>query len=780
MDRYEGLTEAEVQEQIAKGNVNTAADRTLKSRRQIIRENALTAFNFLNLFLLVLVVLTGKIRNGLFFGTVIFNTAIGIVQEIRAQRLLSKMSLLVEAKIQVRRDGTWKKVCSCNLVKDDCIRLETGMQVPVDCLVVNGSVEVDESILTGESETVVRKNGEEVSAGTVVTADCCEARILRVGKDRTSNRIVAETTGVNVARSQLKETLDQIIRVISKVILPFMVLLFLEHVAVSGMDWKIAILNTTAAIIGMIPEGLVVLTSMALAAGTMRLGRRHVLVQDLYAIESFARADTICLDKTGTLTKGSMSVTGIHCMNGYQEKDLVSSVQRYLAGQKTRNATSVALESYFGKGTEKKIQNVIPFSSGRKYGAVTDEAGTVYIGAFRFLFLMGNDYVEKMITEHAEKGERVLAVAVSSKNPKDAETLSDDLHLAGFLFLADDLRENVQEIMKYLMEQNIDIRVISGDDPVTVQNLAKRAGIPDSDLMVDLSKTDEPMQELVRKYRIFGRVLPWQKKELVEALQKEGHTVAMTGDGVNDVPALKCADVSFAMASGASATRNTASAVLLDNDFSHIPEVIHEGRRVINNISRASSMYFVKTVFSFLLALTVLFTGQSYPFLPIQLTVISAIGVGIPTFLLQSEPSFEKVRKSFFLEALRKAVPSALIISGVTVVLMLLRSALSLQDMEFHGLAVVMASFVYLCTLFRVYEPLTRYRFTVIVLMGILYAVIYIYFGTMVEISCSERLVSCYAFLLLLIPACLKLLDYLINHLWERRKNAERRNETDF
>ena len=780
MDRYEGLTEAEVQEQIAKGNVNTAADRTLKSRRQIVRENALTAFNFLNLFLFVLVGLTGRVRNGLFFGTVIFNTAIGIIQEIRARKLLAEMSLLVETEIPVKRDGTWKMVRSGNLVKDDCIRLESGMQVPVDCLVIDGSVEVDESILTGESEDVVRKCGEEVSAGTVVTADMCEARVLRVGNKRTSNRIVAETMNISGARSLLKESLEKIIRIISKVIFPFMILLFLEHVAVSGMDWRSAVLKTTAAVIGMIPEGLVVLTSMALAAGTIRLAERKVLVQDLYAIESFARADTICLDKTGTLTKGTMSVTGMQCCNGYQEKELISCVRRYLSGQKMHNATSDALEEYFGKDKENTIHDMIPFSSKRKYGAVMDESGTVYIGAFRFLFPYGNEACEALIREHAGKGERVLAVAVTKSEPKEADSIPVDLQLAGLLFLMDDLRDNVKETMKYLIRQNVDIRVISGDDPVTVQNLARRTGIPGAELAVDLSTTEETIEELARKYHIFGRVLPWQKKELVEALRKEGHTVAMTGDGVNDVPALKCADVSFAMASGASATRNTASAVLLDDDFAHIPEVIHEGRRVINNISRASSMYFVKTVFSFLLALTVLFTGQSYPFLPIQLTVISAIGVGIPTFLLQSEPSFEKVRKSFFLEALRKAVPSALVIYGVTVMLMLLRSALSLQDMEFHGLAVVMASFVYLCTLFRVYEPLTRYRFTVIVLMGILYAVIYIFFGTMVEISCSERLVSCYAFLLLLIPACLKLLDYLINHLWERRKNAERRNETDF
>ena len=719
MEKLHGLTAAQVQERIEQGLVNTTYKGAERNEKQIIRDNLFTYFNFLNLALFLLVVLTGKIRNGLFIGTVVFNTCVGIFQEIRSYRQLKKMKILVASRVEVMRDGVWVAETADMLVRDDLIRVHTGMQVPADCVIEDGWIEVDESMLTGEADRIIRKEGEQIYCGTTVTSSSCLARIIKVGKQCTTARIIEDAGRLSRARSVLQESLDKMIRIISYVIIPFLILLFAVHVYRLDMSWQDGILKTTAAVIGMIPEGLVMLTSVALAVSAMRLSKRRVLVQDLFSIESLARVDTICLDKTGTLTAGSMSVRKVIQLDpDFPVNDWMSS---YLHGSMDPNATQKALINFFGDKNVFSKTDELPFSSQRKYAAASFDRGSLYVGAYQFLFSGGSTLIDPVLKKHMYTGDRAIVAAYSSECTLKKDTLPDDLMPVAVFLISDDLRSNVQSIMQYLYQQDVDVRIISGDDPTTVSALAQKAGVLHADACVDLSTTDLDYDELTEKYTVFGRVLPDQKKKLVQALQKKGHTVAMTGDGVNDVPALKCADVSIAMASGTDAARDSSNVVLLDDDFDVIPDIVNEGRRVINNISRASSMYLVKTCFSVFLSLFVIIVGQPYPFLPIHLTLISALGVGIPTFLLQMEPSFERVRDHFFLESLWKALPSSVTVFICAMVTIAVRNRYGLGDEMFNGIFVLITSAVYLVTLWRVYQPATPFRLIVIGVMGIGY-----------------------------------------------------------
>ena len=591
----------------------------------------------------------------------------------------------------------WVAETADMLVRDDLIRVHTGMQVPADCVIEDGWIEVDESMLTGEADRIIRKEGEQIYCGTAVTSSSCLARIIKVGKQCTTARIIEDAGRLSRARSVLQESLDKMIRIISYVIIPFLILLFAVHVYRLDMSWQDGILKTAAAVIGMIPEGLVMLTSVALAVSAMRLSKRRVLVQDLFSIESLARVDTICLDKTGTLTAGSMSVRKVIQLDpDFQVNDWMSS---YLHGSMDPNATQKALINFFGDKNVFSKTDELPFSSQRKYAAASFDRGSLYVGAYQFLFSGGNTLIDPVLKKHMYTGDRAIVAAYSSECTLKKDTLPDDLMPVAVFLISDDLRSNVQSIMQYLYQQDVDVRIISGDDPTTVSALAQKAGVLHADACVDLSTTDLDYDELTEKYTVFGRVLPDQKKKLVQALQKKGHTVAMTGDGVNDVPALKCADVSIAMASGTDAARDSSNVVLLDDDFGVIPDIVNEGRRVINNISRASSMYLVKTCFSVFLSLFVIIVGQPYPFLPIHLTLISALGVGIPTFLLQMEPSFERVRDHFFLESLWKALPSSVTVFICAMVTIAVRNRYGLGDEMFNGIFVLITSAVYLVTL---------------------------------------------------------------------------------
>ena len=718
---YKGLTNQQVQEKVSQGLTNKTDLHMTRSYEEIISSNTLTYFNIVNAVLFVIVLITGHIKNGMFFLTIIANTMIGIYQEIKAKKLLERMEIMVATKVPVCRDEVWTEIPADDIVQDDLIRLESGMQIPADCQLLDGYLEADESVLTGESEHVSHYSGDEVSAGTICTSGSASARVVRVGKNCASARIMEEARKYSKVKSELSENLNRLLRIISVAIIPTGLILFATQYWLLGLSWQDAALKSVAAVVGMIPEGLVVLTSIALAVSTMRLSRRQVLVQDLFSIESLARVDVLCLDKTGTLTQGSMKVDSLRPLLDHTETYAKGVLCSFMAAEDKPNATSKALTEYFGKSEVFHIDSYLPFSSARKYTAahIMGE-GTFYLGAVNFLFPKGCPAANRHLREAAKEGKRILILARSAAETIPEGEIPEDLDPVAMITICDVLRDNVREIMSYFRKQDVSLKVISGDDAATVSSLALQAGIPGAEHYVDMSRAEGNMTALAERHTVFGRVTPDQKKALIEALQANGHTVAMTGDGVNDVPALKTADVGVAMAAGSSAAKDSANLVLLDNDFAHMPDIVDEGRRVINNISRAASMYLVKTVFSILLSVYVIVLRQEYPFLPVHLSLLSAVGVGIPTFFLQMEPSFERVKGKFFTPAFRNAVPAAVTVFLTAIVCLLLRFIFHLPIERYYGIFVALTGFIYLYTLFRVYYPPTRIRVAVLAAMAVL------------------------------------------------------------
>ena len=731
----QGLSTQEVEKRVREGKVNGSEERMTSSYPDIIKRNTLTYFNFINFVLFVIVLLTGHIQNGLFFLTIIANTFIGIYQEIKAKKLLEKMALMVASKVKVIRDNEEKEILASEIVLDDTLILEAGMQVPTDGSIIEGYLEIDESLLTGEADVVTKSKGEEVFAGTVITSAKAYVKVEKVGKDCYSAQIMEEARKYKRAKSILHEELEKLIKIVSFAIIPIGITLFLmQHYSI-GLNWQDASLKTVAAVIGMIPEGLVVLTSIALATSTIRLARKDVLVQDLFSIESLARVNVLCLDKTGTLTEGSMQVVETIPLLDYKSDYINSVLSSYLYNDEKPNATSKALMRFFGTESIYKKKDVLPFSSDRKYAAAElDGQGSFYLGAPNFLFPLGCPSANKYINKYTAQGMRVLIIAKSEEALMKDE-LPEDLEPIAMVVLSDILRSNVVEILDYFKKQDVALKVISGDDPLTVSSLAVQAGIDGAEYYVDMSKTNDSYEDLVRHYNVFGRVRPDQKKELVVALQKLGNTVAMTGDGVNDVPALKTADVSVAMGEGASATKDSSNIILLANDFAEMPKIVDEGRRVINNISRASSMYLVKTIFSVLLSIYVVLLRQEYPFLPVHLSLISALGVGLPTFLLQMEPSFERVKGNFFKKAFMSSFPTAITVFLTALLCLALRHILKLPLHRYYGIFVALTGFMYFYTLFRVYYPPTTLRKIVLISMSLIFISILFFIPEIFELS---------------------------------------------
>ncbi len=717
---HSGLTTKQVEERIQQNQINGRSENASRTNKTIICSNIFTYFNFVNLILFVFVLLTGKMKNGLFIGTVIFNTSVGIYQQLKSKKLLDQLSILAETKVKVKRDGKWIEILPEDIVVDDLISLSVGMQVPVDGIVLNGQAEIDESTLTGEAKPIEKKENNVVYAGTMIVSGTMKIQVTKVGETCTIRQIMSDASKEMHVSSNLRNDLDKIIRSISYLIIPVGILLFLTQYYFIHLNWDNALLKTIAAIVGMIPEGLIVLTSIALAVSSIRLSKKSVLVQDLFSIESLARVDMVCFDKTGTLTTGNMQVNQVVCFNGMNEEKFIPLMQSYLNDEVAPNATSNALIKYFSKGNHYSVQESLPFSSSRKYASKTlNDYGTIYVGAYTFLFREYDENVLQQINTYTKEGKRVLAVC-SSKQPIQKDVLPYDLKLIALIVIQDELRTNAKEIVDYFKKQDVKVCILSGDDALTVSSLAKQIGIDHADEYVDYSSCDEPIDVMVKKYRIFGRVTPEGKKKLVQAFQKDGHHILMNGDGVNDVPSMKIADVSVSIGCANDAAKNNANIILLNNDFSEIPSIVDEGRRVINNISRASSMYFVKTTFSILLAVYVILCRQSYPFIPIHLTLISAIGVGIPTFFLQMEPSFERIHDKFVLHSYMNSLPSSICVFITAFVCATLKQNYGLDDTRFSGLFVLLTGIVYIITLFKVYHPLTKNRFCVISCMTIL------------------------------------------------------------
>ena len=720
---FQGLTQAEVEARIADGQVNAIQDSSNRSVKDIVMGNTLTFFNFINVVLLALVLSVRSYKNMLFIFIIIANTLIGIFQEIKAKITLDKLKILTVSHVDVIRDGVKKSVTVSELVKDDVILLKSGGQIPADGVILDGEVDVNESLLTGESDSIHKTCGSKVLSGSFVTSGKAMCLLTEVGHDCYMEKLSSEAKQFKRYKTELQRNLDTILKFISIIIVPLGIILFAKQYWISGSTYEQAALDTVAAVLGMIPEGLVLLTSVALALGAVRLARRSTLVRELFCIETLARVDTLCLDKTGTITEGHLCVQGEESVK--EDIDLEQLMGRMVGALGDENETFQALRQHYKRNQSANTKLVLPFSSERKFsGVVFEGEGTYLMGAYQFIFLQADPAVLEKIAEYASQGLRVLTVAHSPNEMTDY-TLAEGFEIVGFVFMTDVVRKNAPDILGYFEEQGVDLKVISGDDPVTVAAIAARAGLKDADKYIDATTihTDEEMEDAILKYSVFGRVTPKQKQQMVRLLKQNGRTVAMTGDGVNDVLALKDADVSIAMASGSEAAKNTANLVLLNSDFASLPHIVNEGRRVINNIKAAASMFLIKTGFSVLTALLTIIVGQNYPFQPIQLSVINGCAVAIPTMLLQLEPSFQKVNKHFFREVLRMSMPAAITITAMITIINNIGHSIGTPREMLSTVCVLATGWVYLITLRQVYSPMTGYRKFVIYLMQTAYLV---------------------------------------------------------
>ena len=720
---FQGLTQAEVEARIADGQVNAIQDSSNRSVKDIVMGNTLTFFNFINVVLLALVLSVRSYKNMLFIFIIIANTLIGIFQEIKAKITLDKLKILTVSHVDVIRDGVKKSVTVSELVKDDVILLKSGGQIPADGVILDGEVDVNESLLTGESDSIHKTCGSKVLSGSFVTSGKAMCLLTEVGHDCYMEKLSSEAKQFKRYKTELQRNLDTILKFISIIIVPLGIILFAKQYWISGSTYEQAALDTVAAVLGMIPEGLVLLTSVALALGAVRLARRSTLVHELFCIETLARVDTLCLDKTGTITEGHLCVQGEESVK--EDIDLEQLMGRMVGALGDENETFQALRQHYKRNQSANTKFVLPFSSERKFsGVVFEGEGTYLMGAYQFIFPQADPAVLEKIAEYASQGLRVLTVAHSPNEMTDY-TLAEDFEIVGFVFMTDVVRKNAPDILGYFEEQGVDLKVISGDDPVTVAAIAARAGLKDADKYIDATTihTDEEMEDAILKYSVFGRVTPKQKQQMVRLLKQNGRTVAMTGDGVNDVLALKDADVSIAMASGSEAAKNTANLVLLNSDFASLPHIVNEGRRVINNIKAAASMFLIKTGFSVLTALLTIIVGQNYPFQPIQLSVINGCAVAIPTMLLQLEPSFQKVNKHFFREVLRMSMPAAITITAMITIINNIGHSIGTPREMLSTVCVLATGWVYLITLRQVYSPMTGYRKFVIYLMQTAYLV---------------------------------------------------------
>lgn len=673
---------------------NTVEAIISKSYREIIQQHVFTLFNGINVILAIFVFFTGSYRNMLFIITVILNMLIGLFQEIRSKHMLDKLSLLNQAKIHVLKDNQEVEVYIQDVEEKDILVLHAGDEICCDGHILSGNIECNESMLTGESDAIYKKENDTLLSGSFVVSGKCYMMADKVGQDTYSYSILKHAKRFKRYPSQLRDSIDTIIKWCTYILIPLGCALFIKQLIKT--NYTTATLNTVAAVVGMIPEGLVFLTSVALAISSFKLAKQDVLVQELYCIETLARTDTLCLDKTGTLTQGKLSVCHVEALE--KVDGIIGDMMQALPDD---NATAVALRTYFNKQNHNKVISFVPFSSQRKYSSVTFEDGEYKLGAYSYIAKNKSIRVEKQIEEYTKQAMRVVVL------------MKNDFVLA-YICLRDELRPDAKDTLNFFKKQGVDIKLISGDDPKTVQALAKKAGFESES--IDMSCVQD-VESVVDSYSIFGRVTPEQKKELVLALKKRNKTVAMTGDGVNDVMALKEADCSIAMGSGSQACKSVASLVLLENQMNALPVILYQGRCVINNIQRTASLFLVKTLFSIGLSLLTLVCLKNYPFKPIQLTLISALATGIPSFILTLEPNGSIVKGDFLKNVFSKAIPGAVCVILSVIGVSIVGHFVPVSSSQYSTMCTILAGVNALVVLIRVCVPMTTLRKTLVVVM---------------------------------------------------------------
>lgn len=728
-----GLTDEEVRQRVEEGLTNRADISTDKTTKEIVISNVFTYFNLIFLVITILLIMVGSFRNLTFLPIIIGNTVIGIVQEIRAKKTLEKMSLLNAPHADVIRNGSVKQISTEELVKDDVILLTAGKQICADAVVISGNIQVNESLLTGEADEVEKTEGSTLMSGSFVVSGECYARLEKVGNESYISKLSLEAKSMGgKEQSEMIRSINLIVKWVGIVIIPIGLILFWQSHFVNGESITKSVTSTVAAIIGMIPEGLYLLTTVALALSTMKLARKKVLLHDMKSIETLARVDVLCVDKTGTITEPDMKLKEIFlCKNSGADgtqtaltlDELKSLILDYANASVDNNATMLALKAYAAdaltnntSALHRTAVSQQAFSSSLKYGSVTFSDGTYLLGAPEFIMHEDFARIEEEIIPYADKGDRVLLFArYDGENVENG--IDGSVTPLGFVALANPIRENAVKTFEYFKSQGVAIKVISGDNPRTVSRIAIQAGIESAESFVDAATldTEDKIADAVNKYTVFGRVTPKQKKQLVKALQAKGHTVAMTGDGVNDILAMKDADCSVAMASGSEAAAQAAQVVLLDSDFAHMPDVVYEGRRVVNNIQRSASLFLVKNIFSLLLSLFSVILMVTYPLEPAQVSLISMFTIGVPGFLLALEQNKDRIKGHFITNVMLKALPGGLTDVIAVGALVVCGEVFCISDASIGTIATLVLSVVGFMILFKISEPLNGMKYAVII-----------------------------------------------------------------
>lgn len=726
-----GLTSVEVEHRIQAGEVNKAVDDQFKTNKQIIRENLFTYFNLIFLVLSILLVVVGAYKDLTFLPVIILNTVIGIVQEIRAKKILSKLNVMNTTDIMALRDGQEVKISIENLVKDDIVLLKTGDQIPADGHVIKGNIRVNESLLTGEADEITKGIGDELMSGSFVVSGTAYMQLEKVGKESYISKLTIKAKAMDSSeQSEMVRSINKLIKWVGIIIIPLGIALFSMSFFINKMSLYRSIVSMEAAIIGMIPEGLYLLTTIALALAVVRLARNQVMLHDMKSVETLARVNVLCVDKTGTITEPKMSVEKAIPSKNYKG-NLNKIIGDFAQNMPADNATMKAVHEFFTENNDKKANGILPFTSVNKYSGVIFDDHTLLIGAPEMVLRDQFDEYQAEFEHYAATGYRVLIVAnypgVLTENDS---ALVKPVEVYGYILLTNPIRKEAKATFEYFAKQGIEIKVISGDNPVTVSRVAQQAGIKNSDRYIDAQEIPEDgYEEAMQKYSVFGRVKPEQKRKFVKALQNQGNTVAMTGDGVNDILAMKKADCSIAMASGNSAAVQASQVVLLDSNFARMPKVVNEGRRVVNNIQRSASLFLVKNIFSFLMAIFSLIMVINYPLQPSQITLISAFTIGLPSFLLALESNKNRIRGQFIPNILSRAIPGGVTDMLAVSILVVAGGYFQLDHNNVGTTATLLLIAVGMMVLYHISAPLNRFRLLVMIgsFVGLVLAIIFLH-----------------------------------------------------
>ena len=769
--KLNGLTAAEVRKRISQGLVNDFKIDNNNSFWEIVKRNIFTLFNFLNFAIAVLLALVGAWSNLIFFVVIIFNAISGIATEIRAKKMIDKLNLLSKEKITVIRSSREQKIMPEEIVINDILKLSAGEQVPSDAVVLKGVSEANEAMLTGESDLVLKEKGAVLLSGSFLASGYVLAEVVHVGADNYVSKLMVEAKTHKPINSRILSSLDKIAGFTSKIIIPFGLALFFEALLIKALPAKTAVIYTSTPLLGMLPKGIALLTITSLLTAVIKLGLRKVLVQEMYSVETLARVDTLCLDKTGTITEGKMKVVAIHNLSKkFSEAEINDVLATYMIFSEDNNPTAQAIRKYFSKNKATlEATNIIPFSSDRKWGSMEVEGvGTLFLGAPEMIF----GETLKQANEALSRGSRVLALAFS-KEKIDNKNIKIPVKISklALIEITDPIREGARETLEYLRSQKIDLKIISGDNPITVSNIARKAGFDNFESYVDCSKVkDSELKKIAVKTAIFGRVSPHQKKLIVQTLKKADRTTAMTGDGVNDILALREADCSIVMAEGDPATRQIANLVLLNSDFNDLPEILFEGRRVVNNIARIAPIFLIKTIYSFILAIICILSALLFdknlllifPFIPIQVTLIDQFVEGFPPFVLTFEKNIQPVEKDFIKKSLLMALPSALMVVFSVIFVRIWGSLNGWIPQEVSTVSYYLLGSIGMLSVIRACLPLNFWRILLIIWSISAFIVTAILFRPLIEIGVlSGRAFELYAILMIIFTIIFIIIEWL-------------------